>query len=144
MSFPFLHCLLSTLLIHVCLLQCEYSDFSSTFSIVFCGVHTLHCSHLLSQRTLRLHITPFSHNEQPHICPLTDLHVNFSQQDSLSWTIDVLNFTRYCQTAFKMYTLSKDLLSANHMPGTILATGVLAVNKVPAFSDLIVGCGRQQ
>lgn len=43
-----------------------------------------------------------------------------------------------------MYTLSKDLLSANHMPGTILATGALAVNKVPAFSNLIVECGRQQ
>lgn len=30
------------------------------------------------------------------------------------------------------------------MPGTILATGALAMNKVPAFSGLIVECGRQQ
>lgn len=43
-----------------------------------------------------------------------------------------------------MHTLSKELLCTNHMPRIILAIRASAMNKAPAFSDLVLKCWRQQ
>jgi hypothetical protein len=46
--------------------------------------------------------------------------------------------------AFKMHAFSKDLLKTNHLPGTMLLIGDVAVNKDPVLSELTVEHNRLQ